>query len=190
MVDPAARIEIIGHDRQPTSNPRWVIVNYDLLKSEAARLHGIAWTGVVLDEVDYKEFSDRGERKVEELLQPITALVVPVFFVMMGLHVDLRGFGEPGGLGLAGLITLVAVVGKQVCGLGVVDRGVNRLAVGIGMIPRGEVGLIFASLGTTVLVGGQPAVSGQVFSALVLMVILTTLMTPPLLKFAFATRRG
>ena len=84
----------------------------------------------------------------------------------------------------------MAVVGKQVCGLGVVDKGVNRLAVGIGMIPRGEVGLIFASLGTTVLVGGQPAVSGQVFSALVLMVILTTLMTPPLLKFAFATRRG
>lgn len=155
-----------------------------------APIVGAFCAGVVLDEVDYKEFSDRGERKVEELLQPITALVVPVFFVMMGLHVDLRGFGEPGVLGLAGLITLVAVVGKQVCGLGVVDKGVNRLAVGIGMIPRGEVGLIFASLGTTVLVGGQPAVSGQVFSALVLMVILTTLMTPPLLKFAFATRRG
>ena len=53
MVDPAARIEIIGHDRQPTSNPRWVIVNYDLLKSEAARLHGISWSGVILDEAHF-----------------------------------------------------------------------------------------------------------------------------------------
>ncbi len=153
-----------------------------------APIVGAFCAGVVLDEVHYKPFVDRGERKVEELLQPITALVVPVFFVLMGLRVDLRGFAEPKVLALAGLVTLVAVIGKQVCGLGVLEKDVDRLVVGIGMIPRGEVGLIFASLGTTVLVGGLPVVSGQVFSALVMMVLLTTLVTPPMLKAAFARR--
>ncbi len=151
-----------------------------------APIVGAFCAGVVLDEVHYKAFSDRGERSVEELLQPITALLVPVFFVLMGLRVDVRGFVEPGVLGLAGLITLVAVIGKQVCGLGVLEKGVDRIAVGVGMIPRGEVGLIFASLGTTVLLNGKAVVSPQVFSALVLMVILTTLLTPPLLKVAFS----
>jgi SWI/SNF-related matrix-associated actin-dependent regulator 1 of chromatin subfamily A len=53
MVDPAARIEVIGHDKEPVENPRWVIVNYDLLRKEAARLHGIAWSGVILDEAHF-----------------------------------------------------------------------------------------------------------------------------------------
>jgi SWI/SNF-related matrix-associated actin-dependent regulator 1 of chromatin subfamily A len=53
MVDPSASIEVIGHDRQPTIDPRWIIVNYDLLKKEAGRLHDIAWTGVILDEAHF-----------------------------------------------------------------------------------------------------------------------------------------
>jgi SWI/SNF-related matrix-associated actin-dependent regulator 1 of chromatin subfamily A len=53
MVDPTARIEVIGHDRQPPTDARWVIVNYDLLRKEAARLHGIAWSGVILDEAHF-----------------------------------------------------------------------------------------------------------------------------------------
>lgn len=53
MVDPAARVQVIGHDRTPTDNPRWVIVNYDLLKNEATRLNGINWSGVILDEAHF-----------------------------------------------------------------------------------------------------------------------------------------
>jgi len=53
MVDPAARVQVIGHDRTPTDNPRWVIVNYDLLKNEATRLNGIKWSGVILDEAHF-----------------------------------------------------------------------------------------------------------------------------------------
>jgi SWI/SNF-related matrix-associated actin-dependent regulator 1 of chromatin subfamily A len=53
MVDPTARIEVIGHDRQPLADPRWVIVNYDLLTKEASRLHDIAWSGVILDEAHF-----------------------------------------------------------------------------------------------------------------------------------------
>src|SRR5262252_5882868 len=53
MVDPAARIQVIGHDRAPIDSPRWVIVNYDLLKNEATRLYGINWIGVILDETHF-----------------------------------------------------------------------------------------------------------------------------------------
>jgi len=93
---------------------------------------------------------------VEELLFPITTLIVPVFFVVMGIRIDVRSFASPAVLTFAALITLVAIVGKQICGLGVLEHGIDRLATGVGMIPRGEVGLIFAGLGSTLILQGRP----------------------------------
>ncbi|HXJ41591.1 MAG TPA: cation:proton antiporter [Bryobacteraceae bacterium] len=150
-----------------------------------APIVGAFCAGVVLEDVHYQPFSDRGERKIEELLYPITTLIVPVFFVVMGMSVDVRGFGDTRVLGFAAVITLLAVTAKQICGLGVLEKGVDRIVIGIGMIPRGEVGLIFAALGSSLVLNGQPVLQPPIFSALVLMVILTTLLTPPLLKLAF-----
>src|SRR5206468_2323102 len=84
-------------------------------------------------------------------------------------------------------------IGKQLCALGVLEKGLDRLSVGIGMIPRGEVGLIFANIGLTLVVAGQAVVDQSVFSAVVVMVITTTVITPPALKWSFerfARRRG
>jgi Kef-type K+ transport system membrane component KefB len=67
--------------------------------------------------------------------------------------------------------------------------GVNRLAVGIGMIPRGEVGLIFAGVGARIMLDGVPLISPPAFAAVVLMVIVTTLVTPPALKWSLARVR-
>jgi Kef-type K+ transport system membrane component KefB len=153
-----------------------------------APIVGAFAAGIVLEEVHYRPFRERGERKVEELLFPITTLIVPVFFVMMGFRVDLKSFASPAVLGFAALITLVAIVGKQICGLGVLDPGIDRLAIGVGMIPRGEVGLIFAGLGATLMLAGKPILSPTTFSALVLMIMLTTFITPPLLKVVFERR--
>jgi Kef-type K+ transport system membrane component KefB len=150
-----------------------------------APIVGAFAAGVVLEEVHYQPFLERGERKVQELLFPLTTLVVPVFFVLMGFRVDLHSFSSMAVLGFAGLITLVAVIGKQICALGVLERGVDRLAIGVGMIPRGEVGLIFAGLGSSLMLQGQPVLSQTTFSALVLMIMLTTFITPPLLKGVF-----
>ncbi len=150
-----------------------------------APIVGAFAAGVVLEEVHYQPFLERGERKVQELLFPLTTLVVPVFFVLMGFRVNLRSFSSGPVLAFAGLITLVAVIGKQICALGVLERGVDRLAIGVGMIPRGEVGLIFAGLGSTLMLEGQPILSQTTFSALVLMIMLTTFITPPLLKAVF-----
>lgn len=147
-----------------------------------APMVGAFAAGVVLDEVHYHPFRERGERKVEELLFPITTLIVPVFFVMMGFRVDLRSFASPSVLGLAALTAVAAITGKLICGWGTRERGVNRLAIGIGMIPRGEVGLIFAGMGATLMLGGTPVVSAATFSALVLAILLCDLSAPPLLK--------
>jgi len=154
-----------------------------------APIVGAFAAGVVLDQAHYHQFVERGEARLEELLFPINTLIVPVFFVLMGVRVDLRSFSGPGVIGFAALISVVAIIGKQICALGVLERGVNRAVIGVGMIPRGEVGLIFASLGSTLLLHHQPVLPKNIFSALVLMVMLTTFVTPPLLKFAF-DRRG
>ena len=150
-----------------------------------APIVGAFAAGVVLEEVHYRPFTMRGERRVQELLYPINTLIVPVFFVLMGLRVDLRSFASPTVLGFAALITLAAILGKQVCGLGVLEQGVDRLVIGVGMIPRGEVGLIFAGMGSTLILHGQPVLPPATFSALVLMIMLTTFITPSLLKVVF-----
>ena len=166
-----------------------VCVCFCFFVSSLAALAGLApivgafAAGVVLEEVHYKPFVARGERKVGELLFPLTTLIVPVFFFVTGMRIDLSGFASPAVLSFAGAITVVAIIGKQVCALGVLERGVSRLAVGIGMIPRGEVGLIFAGLGGTLMIHGQPVLSSPAFSALVIMVIMTTFVTPPLLRW-------
>ncbi len=150
-----------------------------------APIVGAFAAGVVLEEVHYQPFLERGERKVQDLLFPLTTLVVPVFFVLMGLRVDLRSFASIPVLIFAALITVAAVAGKQICALGALEKSVDRLAIGVGMIPRGEVGLIFAGIGSTLMLEGRPILSPTTFSALVLMIMLTTFITPPLLKVVF-----
>jgi Kef-type K+ transport system membrane component KefB len=154
-----------------------------------APIVGAFAAGLVLDEAHFESFVRRGERQVTELLAPVSALLVPVFFVLMGLKVDLRAFANVKVLGFAVVLTGAAIVGKQVCSLGVMRRGVNRLAVGLGMIPRGEVGLIFAGIGATLMLPdaqgvGQPVIGAATFGAVVIMVVVTTLVTPPALKWA------
>ncbi|GBC83354.1 High-affinity Na(+)/H(+) antiporter NhaS3 [bacterium HR10] len=149
-----------------------------------ATIVGAFAAGLLLDKVHYRDFLDRGEHELEEALRPLTTVLVPVFFVLMGIRVDLSSFARTDILGFAALVTLAAILGKQVCGLAVWERGVNRLAIGLGMIPRGEVGLIVAGIGMTLIVQGQRIVTPSIFSAIVIMVMVTTLLTPPLVKWA------
>ena len=158
-----------------------------------APIIGAFAAGLVLDEVHYKPAGGRKERGLHELLQPVSTVLVPIFFVLMGLKVDLRLFTRVEILGLAIALTVAAIAGKQICALGVVERGINRLAVGVGMIPRGEVGLIFAGIGATLMLPSatgapQPVISSAIFGAVVIMVIITTLLTPIALKWSLGRR--
>jgi Kef-type K+ transport system membrane component KefB len=107
----------------------------------------------------------------------------------MGMRTDLRSFGSAGVIGLAAMLTVAAVAGKQVCSLGVIGKGIDRLSIGIGMIPRGEVGLIFANIGLGLTINGLPIIDQGIYSAVVIMVIVTTMATPPALKWSFSRRR-
>jgi len=103
----------------------------------------------------------------------------------------LTSFGNTAILGFALALTVVAIIGKQACSLGVMfEKGINKIVIGLGMIPRGEVGLIAASIGAKLKINGVPVVDKDTFSAVVIVVILTTLITPPVLKLALAKNKG
>ncbi|HEY8413556.1 MAG TPA: cation:proton antiporter, partial [Pyrinomonadaceae bacterium] len=114
------------------------VLSWAALKVGLAAIVGAFAAGLILDEVHYRPKGGRTERDLNDLLQPVSTLLVPIFFVLMGMKVDLRLFTRLDILGFATLLTIAAILGKQVCGLAVVERGINRLAVGVGMIPRGE----------------------------------------------------
>jgi len=164
-------------------------------KVELATIVGAFAAGLVLDDVHFKPFLERGERDLSELLVPVTTFLVPIFFVLMGMKVELRVFGQLNLLGFAVALTMAAIIGKQICSLALAERRLNRLAVGVGMIPRGEVGLIVAGIGATLMLPDAagtmaPVVSPATFGAVVIMVIVTTLVTPPLLKLSLERKRS
>ncbi len=149
-----------------------------------APIVGAFAAGLILEEVHYKGFYDRGEHHVEELIAPIATFLVPIFFVRMGMMVDLTTFGNVNILGFATAMTVVAILGKQACSLAIFDKSINKMAIGLGMIPRGEVGLIFAGIGAKLMLDGHSVISTGTYSAVVIMVIVTTLVTPPALKMS------
>jgi Kef-type K+ transport system membrane component KefB len=141
--------------------------------AELATIVGAFAAGMVLN-----SFFDRevGGASLHELLSPVESLIVPLFFVWMGIQVKLETMASKDVL-LAGLaLTVVAVVGKVAAGWGCPPT-MNRLAVGFGMMPRGEVGLIFAGIGKAIGV-----VDEGLFSAVVLLVMITTVLAPIMLR--------
>ncbi|MFH1404869.1 MAG: cation:proton antiporter [Patescibacteria group bacterium] len=185
-------------------------IAFCLIFSYVAQLIGLAAivgafaAGLVLDAVHFRYFKDakvirdikevakdardeikerldaviepHAHRHIEDIIEPVAFLLVPIFFVYTGMQVNLGTLSDIRVVGVAIAITVVAIIGKYVAGFGA--KGVNRSMIGFGMVPRGEVGLIFASIGK-----GLGVVSDEVFSVIVIMVILTTLLTPPILAF-------
>jgi len=151
-----------------------------------ATIVGAFAAGLILDEVHYKDFLDRGDHTLEEAIHPIALFLVPIFFVLMGVRVDLSSFGKTQILGFAATLSIAAIIGKMICAAGVLEKGMDRLSVAVGMVPRGEVGLIFASIGAGLTLHGHRVINDEVFAATVIMVIVTTLITPPALKWTLA----
>ena len=151
-----------------------------------ATIIGAFAAGLILNDGYFQRWHDPNDKQhrcmtIKALMAPLEAVLVPIFFVLIGVQVKLESFLDVDVLIFAAGLTAAAVVGKLVSGY-VAGRKVNRLAVGIGMMPRGEVGLIFATLGK-----GLGVINDSLFSAIVLMVMITTLISPPLLKRALGT---
>ncbi len=149
-----------------------------------APIVGAFAAGLIQNKLHYKDFTDRGEHHIEELIEPIGIFLIPIFFVQMGMKVELETFGNTDILLFAGVLTAAAILGKQVCALAIFDKTINRISIGLGMIPRGEVGLIFAAIGAKLVLDGVPVIDAGTYSAVVIMVMVTTLVTPPLLKIS------
>jgi Kef-type K+ transport system membrane component KefB len=159
------------------------LLSYLALRAGLAPIVGAFAAGLVLEDVHFKEHVRRGERPLHESLEPLIALLVPVFFVRMGMLVDVRSFLSTSVLAFALALTAAAVVGKLACAVAVPTRAA-RLPVGLGMMPRGEVGLIFAGIGGQLVLDGRPVVDAGTYAAAVFMVVATTVATPPLLVWS------
>jgi Na+:H+ antiporter len=151
-----------------------------------APIVGAYAAGLILERAHYRDFTQKGEHELEELIHPITSFLVPVFFVLVGMGVDLAAFSNREVLALAGLLTVAAIIGKQLCALGALGTRLDSISIGIGMIPRGEVGLIFANIGLGLALNGEQVIDRGTYSAVIIMVMVTTLVTPPLLQWSLA----
>ncbi|MCH2203753.1 MAG: cation:proton antiporter [Fuerstiella sp.] len=158
--------------------------------ADLATIIGAFAAGLILEGAHYQEVGEKWKnRSLEDALAPLTALLVPVFFVATGIAVDLSMFSGADAWILAIGLTVVAIIGKLVCAWGVWEPGINKQAVGLGMIPRGEVGLIFAGVGRALKTpDGQPVVDDATFSAIVMMVMITTMISPPMLKWSLGRK--
>ena len=150
-----------------------------------AAIIGAFTAGLILHDAYFHRWGHYKDHQysVKDLIMPLEVILVPIFFVLMGVQVKLETFFDFRVVTLAVGLLVAAIVGKVISGV-VAGKGINRWAVGVGMMPRGEVGLIYASIGKTLGV-----VSDSLFSAIVLMVIITTLITPPFLKLALERKR-
>jgi Kef-type K+ transport system membrane component KefB len=147
--------------------------------SDSAMIIGSFAAGLILSSTNQFDL-------VVERIEPVADIFTPIFFVSVGAAVNVRLIlpwtedFNTGVLVIGGVLTAIAIVGKIVAGWAVPWENMNRLAVGVGMIPRGEVGLIFADIGRRSGILSEP-----VFSAILIMVMVSTFITPPLLKWIF-----
>lgn len=145
-----------------------------------APIVGAFTAGLILEDRHLAGISAKERRSLVEQIEPLTAFLLPVFFVLIGMKVEVAAFASVSVLAFAAVLALAAMAGKIACAVAVAPP-IDRWAVGLGMVPRGEVGFIFASIGTTLVLGDEPVVPPDVFAAAVLVVILSTVAAPPLL---------
>jgi Kef-type K+ transport system membrane component KefB len=150
-----------------------------------ATVIGAFTAGLILDD-DFFETPESSKssqsQSIKNLISPLESILAPLFFMLIGIQVKLESFFSWQVLLMASLLIVAAIIGKLLSGLGG-SRKDDRLLIGIGMLPRGEVGLLFASIGRALGV-----MSDQLFSAIVLMIFLTTFIAPPLLKARYAKK--
>lgn len=135
----------------------------------SAMIIGAFAAGLVLHETPQRH-------EIEEATTTVGHLVVPVFFAVVGASVDVRTLGDPRTLAVGGALVAAGVVGKFAAGYAPVWFRGRKALIGAAMIPRGEVGLIFAQMGLA-----SRALTPALFSAVALMVLATTFLAPPLL---------
>lgn len=151
---------------------------------QLAAIIGAFSAGVIIHDGYFKSKEPYSikNRSIMHLISPLESILAPMFFMVIGIQVKLETFYNWDVIFLGSGLVVAAILGKLASGLGA-NRKDDRLFIGIGMLPRGEVGLVFASIGRTLGV-----ISDELFSAIVLMVVVTTFIAPFLLKARHAMK--
>lgn len=142
-----------------------------------ATIVGAYAAGLILEPAHIKHLEDRELHQLEEILHPLVVILAPLFFVLMGAKVDPSALLSPKALILALGLTVLGVIGKYAAGWGG-GKGLRAPVIGWGMVPRGEVGLIFVAAGTHLSLNGQPLLSPEVQAGIVGAILLTTIVGP------------
>ncbi|HEX7553036.1 MAG TPA: cation:proton antiporter [Geothrix sp.] len=142
-----------------------------------ASIVGAYAAGLILEPAHIMDLEHREQHTLEELVHPLVTVLSPLFFVLMGAKVDPAALFRPATLGFAAVLALLGVAGKFVAGYGA-GRGARAAVVGWGMVPRGEVGLIFVAAGTQLHMNGVPLLSADVQAGVIGALLLTTVAGP------------
>lgn len=148
--------------------------------AQLATIIGAFVAGIIIHDGFFDSHKHKTELTIQTLVAPLEAILAPIFFMLIGIQVKIETFFDWHVLLVAGALIVAAIAGKLLSGLGANSKD-DRLLIGIGMLPRGEVGLVFASIGRTLGV-----ISDNLFSAIILMVIVTTVVAPPWLKIRYS----
>ena len=162
-------------------------LSFALIMAQLAAFAGLApligafLAGLLLDDMYFVVGGHEAKHRVEEMLKPMTDILLSIFFVGIGCQVQLEVLANPPALLAVAVLFVLAVASKGLAGLAVRGKGFDRLGIGLGMVPRGEVGLVFAAFALS-----HQVFSAELFSALVFVVLLTTIAGPLLLSTRLA----
>ena len=145
--------------------------------------------GLILEPAHIQTLEKRELLRLEQLVQPLVVVLSPLFFVLMGARIDPTALLEPRILLFTLVLTVLGIAGKLVAGLAA-GRELGRELVGWGMVPRGEVGLIFVATGSQLQLSGQPLLSTSIQAGIVGALLLTTVAGPLGLGWALRRRRA
>jgi len=158
--------------------------SYLLVMARLADDFGLA--GIIGSYAAGLAFSERDEKLLERSFEPIIEILTPVFFILVGSSIILDGESlNPRFMGTAALVLVIAVVGKMAAPFFIPRFGLNRFVVGSGLVPRGEVGLVFAQAGIA-----SAALSQAQYSLLTLVIVASTLLGPLLFRVSAKRMHG
>ena len=136
-----------------------------------ATIVGAFAAGLILETREDKD-------KIRDKIKPLSDIFVPIFFVNAGMLMDVKTLANPGLLIPIAILFALAVIGKIAAGVAAIGVKAKKLVIGLGMIPRGEVGIIFATFGLA-----NKIIEPSLYALLVVVIMLTTFVAPPLLAW-------
>jgi len=142
-----------------------------------ASIVGAYAAGLILEPAHIVDLERREKHTLEGLIHPLVTVLSPLFFVLMGAKVDPVALFKPATLGFAVVLAGLGVLGKYAAGFGG-GQGVRAAVVGWGMVPRGEVGLIFVAAGAQLHLNGVPLLSPDIQAGIIGALLLTTVAGP------------